>query len=198
MNYLAHIALAGDNPQHQVGGLLGDFVRGPLGRGEFPAAVEAGIRAHRKLDHYVDQQPELRLFLQRFESPMRRYAGIVADVFYDHLLARDWLRYYQQPLGDFCQTFYRHLGSFNNELPPRAQQFLERAPSIGWLESYAQAEHLRVILQRIGERLRRPVALQEALPIITAHLDAIDEEFHQLYPRLQTFVSTTLQEIELH
>ena len=55
-----------------------------------------------------------------------------------------------------------------------------------------------MILQRIGERLRRPVALQEALPIITAHLDAIDEEFHQLYPRLQTFVSTTLQEIELH
>ena len=75
---------------------------------------------------------------------------------------------------------------------------MERAPSIGWLESYAQAEHLPVILQRIGERLRRPVALQEALPIITAHLDAIDEEFHQLYPRLQTFVSTTLQEIELH
>ena len=198
MNYLAHIALAGDNPQHQVGGLLGDFVRGPLGRGQFPAAVEVGIQAHRKLDRHVDQQPELRLFLQRFKSPMRRYAGIVADVFYDHLLARDWLLYYQQPLDEFCQTFYCHLGVYNNGLPPRAQFFLERAPSIGWLESYAQAEHLPIILQRIGERLRRPVALQEALPIIEAHREAIGQEFHQLYPRLQTFVSTTLQEIELH
>ena len=198
MNYLAHIALAGDNPQHQVGGLLGVFVRGPLGRGQFPAAVEAGIQAHRNLDHYVDQQPELKLFLQRFESPMRRYAGIVADVFYDHLLARDWHRYYQQSLGDFCQGFYRQLGLYNSGLPPRAQFFLERAPSIGWLESYAEAEHLPIILQRIGERLRRPVALQAALPIIEAHREAIDDEFHQLYPRLQAFVSTTLQEIELH
>ena len=198
MNYLAHIALAGDNPQHQVGGLLGDFVRGPLGRGQFPAAVEAGIQAHRNLDHYVDQQPELKLFLQRFESPMRRYAGIVADVFYDHLLARDWHRYYQQSLGDFCQGFYRQLELYNSGLPPRAQFFLERAPSIGWLESYAEAEHLPIILQRIGERLRRPVALQGALPIIEAHREAIDDEFHQLYPRLQAFVSTTLQEIELH
>jgi acyl carrier protein phosphodiesterase len=198
MNYLAHIALAGDNPQHQVGGLLGDFVRGPLGRGQFPTAVEVGIQAHRKLDHYVDQQPELKLFLQRFESPMRRYAGIVADVFYDHLLARDWQLYYQQPLEDFCQSFYRHLSTYNNELPPRAQLFLERAPTIGWLESYAQAQHLPIILQRIGERLRRPVALQEALPIIEAHGDAIANEFHQLYPRLQAFLNTTLQEIELH
>ena len=29
MNYLAHIALAGGDAQHQVGGLLGDFIRGP-------------------------------------------------------------------------------------------------------------------------------------------------------------------------
>ena len=198
MNYLAHIALAGENPAHQVGGLLGDFVRGPLGSGQFPAAVEAGIRAHRKLDHYVDQQPELRCFLQRFERPMRRYAGIVADVFYDHLLARDWQLYYQQPLEPFCQNFYRHLAGYQTVLPPRAQLFLQRAPSIGWLESYAQAQHLPLILQRIGQRLRRPIALQDALPTIEAHGDAIAHEFHQLFPRLQTFVSTTLQEIELH
>ncbi|MDG1165917.1 MAG: ACP phosphodiesterase [Porticoccaceae bacterium] len=197
MNYLAHIALAGDNPEHQVGGLLGDFVRGPL-RGQYSPAIQAGIYAHRKLDHYVDQQPEIRLFLQRFESPMRRYAGIVADVFYDHLLACDWHQYYQQPLDGFCQDFYRHLGNFGHDLPPRAQMFLERAPSIGWLEGYAEADHLPMILQRTGQRLRRPVALEEALPIIEQHKSAIAEEFHQLYPRLQTFVRTTLQEIDLN
>ena len=40
MNYLAHIALAGDNPEYQVGGLLGDFVRGPL-IGKYSPAIEA-------------------------------------------------------------------------------------------------------------------------------------------------------------
>jgi acyl carrier protein phosphodiesterase len=73
MNYLAHIALAGDNPEYQVGGLLGDFVRGPL-IGKYSAAIEAGITAHRKLDAHVDQQPEIQAFLQRFSRPMRRYA----------------------------------------------------------------------------------------------------------------------------
>ena len=55
-----------------------------------------------------------------------------------------------------------------------------------------------MILQRISERLRRPVALQDALPIIDQHKSAIALEFHQLYPRLQHFVQNSLSEIELH
>lgn len=197
MNYLAHIALAGSNPGHRVGGLLGDFVRGPLS-GELPFAIETGITAHRKLDAFVDRQPEIQLFLQRFEKPMRRYAGIVADVVYDHLLAHEWAQYYQQPLQDFCQEFYQQLAEYDDQLPARAQYFLEHAPRVGWLESYRNADNLPLILQRIGSRLSRPVALQDALPIVAQHQTAINREFHQLYPRLQVFVRATLQEIELN
>lgn len=197
MNYLAHIALAGANPEHRVGGLLGDFVRGPLS-GQLPIAIENGITAHRKLDAFVDQQPEIQLFLQRFEKPMRRYAGIVADVVYDHLLAREWTQYYQQPLEDFCQEFYVQLAVYGDRLPPRAQHFLEHAPKIGWLESYSNVDNLPLILQRIGQRFRQPVALQDALPIVVQHQAAIRTEFHQLYPRLQKFVHSALREIELN
>jgi acyl carrier protein phosphodiesterase len=191
MNYLAHIALAGDNPEHRVGGLLGDFVRGPL-TGTYSPAIEAGIMAHRKLDSYVDQQPEMRAFLQRFDSPMRRYAGIVADVIYDHILAQEWHSYYPQTLDIFCQDFYRQLSQHRENLPPRALLFLQRAPTIGWLEGYRQADNLPMILSRIGQRLRRPVALEDALPVVYQHKTVITDEFHQLYPRLQTFVCSNL------
>ena len=56
MNYLAHILLSGDNLDIQVGGLLGDFVKGPL-QGQYPEKVEQGIALHRKLDVYTDAQP---------------------------------------------------------------------------------------------------------------------------------------------
>jgi acyl carrier protein phosphodiesterase len=55
-----------------------------------------------------------------------------------------------------------------------------------------------LILQRIGERLRRPVPLQDALPVINQHKSGIALEFHQLYPRLQRFMQNSLSEIELH
>ena len=30
MNYLAHALLAGDHPADRIGGVIGDFVKGPL------------------------------------------------------------------------------------------------------------------------------------------------------------------------
>ncbi|MDB4077162.1 acyl carrier protein phosphodiesterase, partial [Porticoccaceae bacterium] len=80
----------------------------------------------------------------------------------------------------------------------RAQHFLEHAPKIGWLESYSNVDNLPLILQRIGQRFRQPVALQDAMPIVVQHQVAIRTEFHQLYPRLQKFVHSALQEIELN
>lgn len=197
MNYLAHIALSGDNPQHQVGGLLGDFYRGPT-RGQFPVAIETGIIAHRKVDAYVDQQKEFRCFLQRFDKPLRRYAGIVADIIYDHILATEWHQYYTTPLDQFCHNFYTVLANFNYLLPAGAKKFLHHAPSVRWLESYQDAANLPYILERVGQRFNKPVALETALPVFFEHQEAITNEFHTLYPRLQAFIHTTVTEIELH
>lgn len=197
MNYLAHIALSGANPQHQVGGLLGDFYRGPT-KGQFPAAIEIGIIAHRKLDAYVDRQQEFHCFLQRFEKPLRRYAGIVADIIYDHILACEWHQYYAIPLDKFCHNFYAELANFEPLLPPGAKKFLHHAPSVGWLESYRDVNNLPLILQRVGQRFNKPIALEAALPIYFEHKDSITSEFHRLYPRLQAFIHSIVKEIELH
>lgn len=192
MNYLAHIALSGDNAEHRIGGFLGDFVRGPL-RGEFPEAVEAGIQTHRKLDAYLDTQPEMLAFLALFESPLRRYAGIVADVIFDHCLANCWSAYYSQPLDEFCGDFYSQLQRFEQPLPPRAAWFSTRAPQIGWLESYGNINHMPRVLNAIGARLRRPVALETALDIVEPNMARIEADFHRLYPRLQTIAQSELK-----
>jgi len=197
MNYLAHIALSGDNPEHQVGGFLGDFYCGPL-HGELPSAIEAGIMAHRSLDAYVDRQQELHCFLQRFEKPMRRYAGIVADIIYDHILACSWHRYYTSNLNDFCRKFYAQLATFEYMLPLGAKKFLHYAPSTEWLQSYRDEKNLTYILRRVGQRFKKPIALEAALPVFFEHRAPITQEFHTLYPKLQIFNETTISQIDLH
>ncbi len=189
MNYLAHVVLSGPLPAHRVGGLLGDFVRGPL-RGERPAAVEQGIALHRQIDVWVDRQPELAEFHRYLPAQWRRYAGIVGDIYYDHLLARHWQRYQSQPLELFCEQFYAELNQHRALLPPRAQQFAERAPAVGWLQGYRHAEHLPVILSRVGERFKKPVALGHLADHLSYNNAAIEREFFQLFPRLLTFSAT--------
>ena len=173
--------------------MLGDFVRGPL-RGEYPAAIEAGIDAHRKLDAYVDRQPEM----QRFVRPMRRYAGIAADIVYDHLLASNWLRYYPQSLDEFCQSFYGELSRQTGVLPSRAQAFAKQAPKVRWLQSYSDESNLPLILSGVGSRFKKPVALQDALPTVAEYRAEISSDFHHLYPRLQSFMQGTLDQTNLN
>ncbi len=161
MNYLAHILLSGDNPHMQVGGLLGDFVKGPL-RGHYPVGVESGIQLHRSLDSYADNLPEISELFVLFPAPWRRYAGIVIDVCFDHLLACNWRHYHDQPLDEYCADFYQHLQTCQAWLPDGAHDFSVRAPQIGWLQRYAEPGVIPGVLRQVGGRFRNPVPLEQA------------------------------------
>ena len=43
MNFLAHLRLGPQDPQLALGGLLGDFVKGPMGSIALPESVRQGI-----------------------------------------------------------------------------------------------------------------------------------------------------------
>lgn len=161
MNYLAHIYLSGSEPDHQVGGLLGDFVKGPL-IGELPMNIEQGIRLHRSLDTATDQHPLFREALATLPSPWRRFGGVLMDVYFDHLLASQWEQFHHQPLAGFCQQFYRQLQARKTLLPPGAAHFCTIAPEVSWLESYADPGKIPVMLNNLGRRLRQPVQLGSA------------------------------------
>ena len=53
MNFLAHAFLAGAKETDQVGGLIGDFVKGPLPAG-LPPDLASGVALHRAIDSFAD------------------------------------------------------------------------------------------------------------------------------------------------
>ena len=186
MNYLAHLLLSGNNLDTQVGGLLGDFVKGPL-TGSYPATIEQGIHLHRKIDAITAHLPQITELYPLFDKPWRRYAGIVIDIAFDHLLARRWHLYHAQSLDDFCTTFYQHLARHQQCLPERALRFSQRAPQAQWLEGYVNPDLMPTILARVGEKLRRPVPLDKAWYTIVAHSDHFDRAFSATMTELISF-----------
>ena len=193
VNYLGHLYLAGSDPDMQVGGLLGDFVKGPL-RGDYPPRIEAGIRLHRRIDVLCDSLPATRQLLEVFPTPWRRYGGVVIDVVFDHLLARRWDDFHPQPLGDFCQTFYRVLAGHRDLLPERAQAFCDRAPSLHWLESYRDPAQIPRVLAHIGQRLRRPLPLEQAWRAMQPFAASFEPGFREVMAALDTAIAGPAQE----
>jgi acyl carrier protein phosphodiesterase len=154
MNFLAHLYLAGDQDAHRLGGLMGDFVKGPL-PGSLPDDLAFGVFLHRRIDSFADAHEAFRRSRARVAPSRRRYAGVLVDMFYDHLLARHWDDFHPEPLADYAVRAYGLLRSREAELPA-AMVPVARAMAQGdWLSGYADLSVMAFALHRMGERLLR-------------------------------------------
>ena len=96
MNFLGHalISLTLDEAQQRqtlYGNFAGDFYKGPLA----DIALREGVRLHRIIDRLSDRADNpLYPLLDGFG----RYKGIVADMFIDHFLCREFQQLVRQDL----------------------------------------------------------------------------------------------------
>ncbi|MEO7758539.1 MAG: ACP phosphodiesterase, partial [Dokdonella sp.] len=122
MNHLAHALLAAPNDDFMFGSLIADFLRGTIDP-QLQRGVRIGIALHRAVDRYTDAHTQVVAARALFEPPYRRYAGILLDVWFDHLLARDWHNYADGSLTTFSREVQDLLAARTAELPPRMHGF---------------------------------------------------------------------------
>ena len=183
MNHLAHIFLAGPHAQAQLGGLLGDFWRGAPDP-EWPPAVRAGVGLHRKIDVYTDSHPFVVEARRLFVAPLRRYAGILLDMYFDHALARDWSRYSDESLAALSTHMLDLVAANATQLPPDLLRFAHYMRNHGLFVGYAQRATIEQALVGISGRLRRANPLAEAGPELWQRTNALDETFARFFPDL--------------
>ena len=183
MNHLAHALLAGDDPGMVFGGLLADFVRGAPDPA-LPPAVRAGIRLHRRIDRYTDAHPVVAAARSRFQPPLRRYAGILLDVWFDHCLARDFARWSAIPLAGFSARVREILVAHEASMPPRMRDFVRYMQARDLPAAYADRGEIATTLTGLSRRLRRANPLATALPVLVADDAALTQHFRDFFPAL--------------
>jgi acyl carrier protein phosphodiesterase len=191
MNYLAHIFLAGDSEESVLGNLMGDFVKGPIGNG-FPPEIEKGIRTHRKVDVFTDSHETFKASKKLMSPERRRFAGVIIDLAFDHLLSKSWASYSDIDLGSFIRDTYVLLDKRKAMLPERFRLFLPRMIEEDWLGSYRTLEGTGTALDRISERLRRRFhrenKLRGAIEEVESNYRELDNNFNIFFPELISFV----------
>jgi acyl carrier protein phosphodiesterase len=192
MNYLAHLHLGGHTPEQLLGSLYGDFVKGSL-EGRFSPETTAAIVLHRRIDRYTDSHPLVLAALRLFPAARRRYAGIVLDVFFDHLLARHWRDYHPQTLDHFTARVYQALRD-EPALPGRLAQMAPHMIADDWLGSYRDFRVVEQVLNGISRRLSRPEGLSGAYAEVKALYGPLSEVFRLFYPELQTFARSGIDQ----
>lgn len=189
MNFLAHLYLGPRDPQRLLGSMLGDFVKGPIGSMQLPQGVREGIWLHRQIDAFTDAHPQVAVSKNRVSPLRRRYAGIMVDMFFDHLLARHWQRFENQPLERFTARAYGDLLSNEHLMPDRARQVITRMAAHDWLGSYVRVESLHQALDNMARRITRHNALPGAAAELEADYQAFEADFLAFMPQVTAFAS---------
>lgn len=199
VNFLAHAYLAGPDPALQVGGMMGDFVKGPLPAG-LPPDLAAGVALHRRIDSFTDAHPVFRRSRARVSPERRRYAGIMVDLFYDHFLARHWARFHVLPLEAFTAQVYGRLAARAGSLPPALVRILPSMRTEDWLGSYRAVEYVGLALDRMAtHRLRQPNRLGGAGEELVRGYEGFEADFLEFLPAVAqsaaTLAGTLLAEV---
>ena len=189
MNWLAHLVLSERSSAFRLGNLLPDL----MSRTELevmPEIFRRGIECHRRIDVFTDRHPVVRRSVQRVSPTYRRFAPILMDIFYDHYLSVHWARHCLQPLDEFVQEIYTSFDQHGAQLPRATLGHLERMRAENWLSSYREIDGVRLTLDRISRRLRRPVELGDAVAELVQNYTPLEAGFVEFFPELRAHVET--------
>jgi len=193
LNFLAHLLLAGDDESLRLGAMLGDFVSGREALSKYDAGVQKGILLHRHIDAHTDTMPGVVELRKLFQPPFRRYAGIIIDLAFDHVLALRWDEYSEQPLREFDRDVRDMLARHDSLLPERLKGFMQYADRRGLFAAYRQKSEILHSLRGLGRRLSRENPLHRAGDIWSGFMPVLAARFEPIYRDIQSDVAVWLK-----
>lgn len=185
MNHLAHVVLAGPDPDDRLGAFLGDHVKGIEALNALPAGLARGVRLHRRIDVWCDTHPAVIDLRRRTGPEWRRYSGIILDVLFDAMLVRNWRTYQSTPLDKFAREIDELLAERRRELPPRLVQFSLWARREALWIRYDEREMLDAIFAGLARRLQRPSPLKSGTRLLDRLEPEIERTFEDMFPWLR-------------
>ncbi|MGE0078633.1 MAG: ACP phosphodiesterase [Bacteroidales bacterium] len=193
MNFLAHLYLSGNDIEIRLGNFIGDYIKGKR-FDQYPAKVQTGIKLHRAIDSLTDNHPSTRICKELLKPAYGRYAGVVTDVLFDHILANEWENYSHRNLKNFTRTFYMQMLQQHHLLPPEVRRFLPFMIQSNRLYSYKSTEGIHRALEIMSNHTTLPSKTDYAIEQLTENIDIYKTHFNLLFADL---INLSINEYEI-
>lgn len=184
MNYLAHIALSGENTNIMLGNFIGDFVKGDDFK-QYPEEFKTGILLHRTIDSFTDSHPIALESKRRFYKDYPKVGGIITDILYDYFLCQNWDLFYEIDLETFINNTYKTLELNKHHFPKDMDYLYQHLTENDWFKRYQTQEGTALSLSQIGKRFNYSRDLGNAFDIVNNNYESFQNEFTLFYTELQ-------------
>jgi acyl carrier protein phosphodiesterase len=187
MNLLAHALLSPEEPAVLVGNLTADWVKGRA-RLALPEGMRRGMELHGRIDAFTDGHEVVWRCAGLLEPGWGRYAPILVDMFFDHVLSVEWGRWCARTREEVIAGAYAALRQYLDVLPERARWAAGKLLEDDWLTAYGTLEGMGVCLTRMSRRLKargHDVELAAAVGDFSQHREAFHAAFGEFFPELR-------------
>lgn len=186
MNFLAHLYLSRDLSEETIiGNFIADSVKGRIAYNTYPAAVQLGIEIHREIDQYSDSHPLFKVGTKRLHSAYGKYASIIMDIYYDHILAHNWDKYHPLPLQDFASAQYALIERQDHHLPEFTRFWFGVMKNDNLLHAYASEAGIEDVLKRMDRRTQLASGMGKAIHELRTYKADYTAEFFLFFEDMQ-------------
>lgn len=132
--------------------IYGDFVRGKDLSG-YPTIIQEGIILHREIDNYIDTHKDILNLMRSLYKELPKVSGIAVDLFFDHLLAKNWDKFHNVPLRVYLDKYYKSFDTLEFEYPLEFLIMMGRMRSNDWIWHYRTKEGLQKACNGVSNRI---------------------------------------------
>jgi acyl carrier protein phosphodiesterase len=152
MNYLGHIFLSNGDPELALANLFGDFIKGKKYL-DYSAKIQEGILLHRSIDSYMDNHPKVKELTRNLYSALPKVAPIAVDLYFDHLLAKNWGNYHSNPYSNYLQDLYTAFKPLSKHYPEHFQAFVRLLIERDWMKHYPTEFGLQKMCAGLSQKI---------------------------------------------
>ncbi len=171
-----------------VGNFIGDFVKGNQII-HYDDSIIEGILMHRKIDDFTDNHPVFRRSRKRIRHKYRHYSGVIIDLFYDHILAKNWDEYAEESLDKFVHEVYSVIQNHIQIIPEKARYMLPYMMKHNWLLNYSTLEGIDLSLKGLSKRTNHRSGMEHAAADLREKYNQFENDFKEFFPEIITFIS---------
>jgi acyl carrier protein phosphodiesterase len=189
MNHLAHLFLSQSDINLLVGNYIADHVKGKQ-INDFSTEIQRGIMMHRGIDEFTDKHKIVIQSKERLYPKYHKYAAVLVDMFYDHVLAKKWSKYSPIKLESFTKSAYKTLGTKVDLFPHSAQLMYAHMSKHDWLTNYAHLDGMQKALNGLSQRATFASKMEEAVVDLESDFNLYEEEFEVFFPQIIEYANT--------
>lgn len=179
MNYLGHIYLSNNDLRLAKANLFGDSVKGK-DYTDHPEFIQKGVKLHREIDHYIDHHPAVLDLIRAIRPDLPKVAPIAVDLYFDHLLAKNWSNFHATPLEEFLDNIHSNINHIDRDYYPLGfNEFIDKLCQYKWMNAYASLYGLDKMCNGVSRRISFENSLPKGLSVFLKHEQHVEHSFNE-------------------